>query len=134
MPKLKLQDDQHCFACGSNNPAGLKLQFTLEDDCLKTTFVPDKIYQGYTNVVHGGIIGLVLDEVMVNLLWKTGKPAVTAELKLNLKIPAKVGQSIQFIGKLVKETPRIIYTSAQARDNQGNLIAEATAKCARIEI
>ncbi|GAG82024.1 unnamed protein product, partial [marine sediment metagenome] len=30
-------------------------------------------HQGFKDIVHGGLIGLILDEIMVNLPWKMGK-------------------------------------------------------------
>ena len=70
-----------CFACGSKNPIGLKLKFSLDDNnVMRTQFTPQKVHQGYKNVVHGGIIALILDEVMVNLLWKLGRPVVSAQM------------------------------------------------------
>ena len=132
MPKLELRDDKFCFACGERNPAGLKLVFTLEGSCLKTQFTPQKIHQGYQDIVHGGIIGLVLDEVMINLLWKAGKPAVTAEIKLKLRKPAMVNQPLYFVGRIVEEGTRIIYTEGEARNAQGELVAQAHSKCAKV--
>ncbi|MFC1593774.1 PaaI family thioesterase [Candidatus Omnitrophota bacterium] len=132
MHKLKLQDDSYCFACGENNTAGLQLKFSLENGCLKTQFTPQKIHQGYTNIVHGGILGLILDEVMVNLLWKVSKPAVTAELNLQLKKPAKVGKTLFFTGSIVSENSRIVYTKAHAQNELGDIVAKATAKCIRV--
>ena len=39
---------------------------------LRATVIFSKHHQGFKNIVHGGMIGLVLDELMGNLLWKTG--------------------------------------------------------------
>ncbi|MFC1704430.1 PaaI family thioesterase [Candidatus Omnitrophota bacterium] len=133
MPRLELDDDKHCFACGEKNPIGLKLGFLLESESLLTTFTPQKNHQGYKDIVHGGIISLVLDEVMVNLLWKLGKPAVTAELKINLRKPAKIGQKLFFKSSIREENTRMINVCADARDESNDVVAEATAKCVRVQ-
>ncbi|HDZ76677.1 MAG TPA: hypothetical protein ENH41_01165, partial [Candidatus Omnitrophica bacterium] len=60
--KIVLEDDKMCFACGVNNPSGLKLKFCLKSDSpqtrlpakIETRFTPAKIYQGFNNIVHGG--------------------------------------------------------------------------------
>ncbi len=143
MPKNKiiLEDDKMCFACGVNNPSGLKLEFCLKSDPsrgavpakIETKFTPAKIYQGFTNVVHGGIISLILDEAMLNLLWKIGKPALTVKLDVDFKRPAKVGEELFFEAEIEKEEKRLIYAKAHAQTQDGTLIAQAKAKCFRIK-
>lgn len=115
-----------CFVCGPKNPIGLKLDFTLMPDrTLKTTFVPKKVHQGYADVVHGGIMATILDEVMVNLPNRLGCRAVTARLSVALKKPARVGQSLTFQARILKETRRTIEAGATARREDGSLVAEA---------
>lgn len=130
---MKLEDDKYCFACGEKNSHGLHLKFALDSNILSTEFIPQKHHQGFKNIVHGGIIGLVLDEVMVNLLWKLEIHAISAELSVRLKKPAKVGEKIFFKGWICKETDKIIYTEAEAKDEKGAVIATANAKCVLIK-
>ena len=133
MTDLILEDDQMCFACGSKNPIGLKLKFTLdEDNALRTEFIPQKVHQGYKDIVHGGIIALILDEVMVNLLWKLGRPAISAEIEVKLFQPVKLGEIIYFEGRISKDSKKLIYTQAKAMKENHTLVASATAKCVEV--
>ncbi len=133
MSRLDLQDDQMCYACGSKNTAGLRLHFRHPQKYLLTSNVVfKKRHQGYKDIVHGGLVATVLDEMMVNLCWKEKMPAVTAELTVRLKKPAKVGQKIFLEGRISKEKGRAIYASANARTETGELLAEANAVCIRI--
>ena len=126
-------DDHYCFACGSENPIGLKLTFKIADNKIKTEYVPGKQFQGYAGVVHGGIIGLILDETMVNLPWKLYKtPVVSAEMTLRLKKPAKVGEKLIFTAEIEKEKGRFVFTKSTATLTDGTIIAEATAKCIKV--
>lgn len=126
---LKLEDDFFCFVCGKNNDSGLKLKFDLEDDSLKTQFTPLKIHQGFANIVHGGIISTVLDEVMLNLLFKKDIYAVTAELQVRFRKPTSVGEKLFFKSWITDTKNRIIETAAEAKNERGELIADAKAKC-----
>jgi len=133
MTNLTLEDDQMCFACGRNNPIGLKLKFTLEkDDTLRTEFIPQKVHQGYKDVVHGGIITLILDETMVNLLWKLGRPVVSAQMEVKLFQPTKPGEILYFKATISKDSPKVVYTQAEARKKDHTLVASATAKCVEV--
>jgi uncharacterized protein (TIGR00369 family) len=120
------RDDGMCFVCGHKNPIGLKLHFTLTDDgALETRFTPKKVHQGYADVVHGGILATILDEVMVNLPYQLGRKAITARMTVNLNRPAKVGEELVFRAQLVRETRRTIDAHATATTADGRVVADA---------
>lgn len=131
---LKLEDDFFCFVCGKDNNSGLKLKFDLEADTMKTEFTPAKIHQGFANIVHGGIISTVLDEVMLNLLFKKDIYAVTAELKVRFRKPTKIGEKLLFKSWITDTNSRLIETAAEAKNEKGDLIADAKAKCFIVEV
>ncbi len=127
---MKLEDDRYCFACGEKNRHGLGLKFTVDKaGTMHTEFIPQKHHQGFKDIMHGGLIGLIMDEVMVNLLWKLGKNSVTAELNIRLKKAAKVGEKLHFSGWVDKQEGRIIYTGAEARNATGSILATTGEKC-----
>ncbi len=56
--------DKHCFGCSPINPVGLKMEFyTDEKSMFSWLTVPDHL-RGWNNLVHGGVISTILDEVM----------------------------------------------------------------------
>lgn len=129
MPSLKLEDDFYCFGCGKNNPEGLKLDFKIDKDrTMHAEFTPQKIHQGYTNITHGGIVALVLDEIMGNLPWKLGKPAVAAELRVKLKKPSPVGKKLFLTAKIESENGRLVQISSVAKNEQGEIMAMGEGK------
>lgn len=129
---MELRDDRHCFVCGEKNSCGLNLKFELEGDVLKTRFKPDKKYQGYADIVHGGVIGLILDEMLVNLPWKLGIKAVTAEYTVRLKKPVYIGEELEFTSRVIDDKGKLIIAEADAKKNDGTLVATATGKCVRV--
>ena len=134
MNAIILEDDMSCFACGDKNKYGLHLKFAIDkDNVMHTEFIPQKHHQGFKDIVHGGLIGLILDEIMVNLVWKMGKNAVTAEFNVRLKKIAKVGDRLLFRGWIDKEDGKIIYTKAEAKNDHDAIIATASAKCLKIK-
>lgn len=134
MSELKLTDDRWCFACGEKNPSGLKLSFSPGDDgALRASFTFRKEHQGYTDVVHGGLVGLILDEIMLNLAWRTGMRAVTAALELRFKKAVRVGERVDFSGRITGRNGRLVLAEAEARDTKGALVATAKAKCLVVE-
>ena len=126
-----LADDNYCFACGVDNPIGLRLNFTWDDDngdyC--TIYTPAREHQGWQNRTHGGLIGLVFDEVLSRVvLAKRGHRWVTAELTTRMVRPAIVGTTLYFRARIESERSRLITTVAEAMLADGTLVATGKSK------
>ena len=125
-------DDGHCFVCGPNNPIGLKLDFTFDGKRMRTSFIPGKEHQGYMNIVHGGIVSTLLDEIMVKLAIAMGMPAVTARMDIRLKKALNVGEKIVVEGEMTKNTRKTLEAYAKAFKADGTVIADAKGKLVKI--
>ncbi len=128
-----LADDGYCFVCGPKNPIGLKLDFSFDGKIIKTDFIPRKEHQGYVDIVHGGIISTLLDEVMVKLAIELGTPAVTAQMDIRLKKALKVGQKITVSAEIIKDTRKVLTSYAKAATNEGIIVADATGKLIKVK-
>jgi uncharacterized protein (TIGR00369 family) len=127
------EDDQHCFLCGHLNPSGLHLDFVPVGEGLEARWVTEKRFQGYADVLHGGIISAILDEVMINLPWKRhDAPVTTAELTVRFRRPAPIGQELVFTANVVEGGRRLWQLRSECRGADGTLYAEATAKAMAI--
>ena len=123
---MEIEDDQMCFACGTKNPDGLQLRFQLEgDNEIRTEYIVPKKFQGFKDIVHGGIMATILDEVMVNLFYLKGIKVITARLDVRLKKPAKVGERLSFRGWFIREAGRTVDAQAEVRNQEGIVVAEA---------
>lgn len=126
---MKLADDKICFGCGPRNSRGLKLKFRLDPDgqVLRTRWIPAKELQGYAGIVHGGMIALVLDEMMGNLLWTLKHPAMTAEITVRFHRPARVHQPLLAQARVKSRRGRVFQMEAEARTPAGKRVASASA-------
>ncbi len=127
MTGLELSDDSMCFACGRDNPDGLHLEFVETADGLTTTIAFDGRFQGYRDVVHGGLVSTVLDEAMVTLLNRMGVLALTAELTVRFLSPVKVGEPITFTARLA-EARRNVYRVEAEATRAGETVARSEAR------
>ena len=125
-------DDGYCFVCGPNNPIGLKLDFSFDGKGMKTEFVPKKEHQGYKDIVHGGIISTLLDEIMVNLAIELGMPAVTAHMDIRLRKSVKVGSRLTFSAKILENTNKLLVAHAKSVTDDNEVVAEAKGKLVKI--
>lgn len=119
-----------CFACGKDNPIGLKLQFELIGDLYVAQFIAAPTYQSYNNLLHGGIIATLLDEAMANyVLYLTKQQAVTAKLEVRYRHQVKIGTPIRVQAKLIRKKAHMYEMKGELYQVQGDsLLAEATAK------
>lgn len=131
--KMKFEDDGHCFVCGKNNPAGLKLDFSFDGRTIKTEFIPEKIHQGYTDIVHGGIVATLLDEAMVKVAIELGTFAVTAQMDIRLKKPVRTGEKITITAEIKEEKRNVLFAYAKAETDEGVVVADASGKLVKVK-
>jgi len=119
-----------CFGCGQKNPFGLKLQFEESDDFLHATWQPSEKYQGYTNILHGGIIAALLDEIGAwCVLVKIGTSGVTSEMKTKYISPIYINKgSITLKASIAHRTEKNATINCSLYDGQSKLCAEAVAE------
>jgi acyl-coenzyme A thioesterase PaaI-like protein len=53
----------NCFGCSPTNPLGLHLTFSESEDEIVSSWNPDLNFQGYFNILHGGIQATLMDEI-----------------------------------------------------------------------
>ena len=126
------QDDRYCLCCGEKNPLGFKMTFRFEGEKIFSDVVIPKEFQGFADVVHGGILGTLMDEVMVNLYWLKGVHCVTVEYTVRLKAPCPTGRKVILTAWKVEQKKRIHYAAGEARLEDGTVVAEAQAKCMEV--
>jgi acyl-coenzyme A thioesterase PaaI-like protein len=53
----------NCFGCSPHHTAGLHMQFEVDGDDVISTWEPRQQFQGWHNVLHGGIQATLMDEI-----------------------------------------------------------------------
>lgn len=136
--KIELHDN--CFACGSKNKKGLKPKFSQEGGSAVAEFGCSWDYEGYSGLIHGGIIAMLMDEAITHAIILQGLIAMTAQMHTHYRNPVKTGSKIKTsgvkTGSKVKTSgwikvakTRTIQTAAQIEDDKGRIIVSAEAIC-----
>lgn len=123
-----LKDTKTCFACGKNNPEGLKLPLEVDENGSRFTYIIPEKYQGWSGIAHGGIIATLLDELMAWAVRPRGYQTVTAEMTVRYRKPVPVEKEISGLGWVTKEEGRLVFARSRLVDSVGTLLAEATGK------
>jgi uncharacterized protein (TIGR00369 family) len=120
--------DHNCFACGGENPIGMRLQIELGDGTARTTWTVGDDYVGWSDKAHGGIIATLLDEVMAWAPSSFDSWAVTAEMTVRFRSPGTPGEELRAEGRVVERRRRIYEVRGEVRGPDGRLIAEGTGR------
>ena len=106
---------RNCFACGSNNGSGLRLKFYKhEDGSVWGDFFADPKFEGYSGIVHGGIIATMLDSAMTHCLLMQGIPALTGRLLIRYSVPIRTGTVVRLEARIVKKSHKIFILDGNA--------------------
>lgn len=126
LAKVREKAHANCIVCGRCNERGLGLDFSpSEDGSVEATFYCGKALEGYSNVVHGGVVSTVLDGAMTSCLFARGRSAVTALLDIRFRHPLRTGRTAAVRAWVRKATPPLYVVEAEV-SQQGQVKATAT--------
>jgi uncharacterized protein (TIGR00369 family) len=131
----KIVNYSGCFVCGQDNPVGLKLDFFYDEgkQLAWTEYQAERQYQGYRDIVHGGIISCLLDEVMVKAIMYEGVLAVTIKLTVEFKQPARIGEKIRAEGWVTRRPGKAFVAEGRLIGKNGQIIATGSGVYYRAE-
>lgn len=127
LPAIDLKSINQCFACGKDNPIGLKLKFAWDGETAKAEFIPTELHQGWQGIVHGGIICTLLDEAMAYVAYFQGLNSVTAKTEVRFKQAAPIHETLLISATTVKKTRKLLEAKATITLKDGTKIAEGSA-------
>ena len=129
-------DAPRCFACGPDNPEGIRLRFKKEsEDRISTRFEPSVHWTGWGDIMHGGFQSLLLDETMAWVAFglKDVKAFVTKALKVQFLKPVKVGRPLTVYGIFQGDDGKTITATGEIRGPDGELLTSAEAEIVRTD-
>ena len=125
---LQAAPQSDCIVCGPNHPHGLRIRYeVLRDGTVTARWQPTTEWEGFRGIVHGGIIGTVLDEAMSKAVAATQGEALTAELRVRYHHHVEAGEDLYIRGWVVERRRRLIRTEATLATADGSERARAWA-------
>jgi len=119
-----------CFICGLENPVGLHLHiYETESGVVETSYFAPEHFQGYPGVLHGGIVGAIIDEIAGRAHMGSDpmnpRFMFTAKLEVKYRKNVPIGRKLKIIGKAGKSKSRSAEAWAGIYDAETNeLFAE----------
>jgi acyl-coenzyme A thioesterase PaaI-like protein len=128
--KTKQPNSKMCFICGLENPIGLHLHiYEAEPGLIETTYIAPEHFQGYPGVLHGGIVGALIDEISARAQMGSDpndpRFMFTAKLEVKYRQNVPTGKLLKIIGKAGKSKSKSAEAWAGIYDAETNeLLAE----------
>jgi uncharacterized protein (TIGR00369 family) len=131
LARIRAEEHANCMVCSTSSKNGLGLQFAVsKDGSVEATFSCDKAFEGYADVLHGGLISCLLDGAMTNCMFAHGHAAVTAELNVRFRDSVVIGEPATVRAWIDRSRPRLHLLRAEVVQNR-QVKATATGKFMR---
>jgi acyl-coenzyme A thioesterase PaaI-like protein len=114
---VKLGDDtSHCYACGQENPQGLRVAFAPDGgQGSRATYTARAEHDGWPGILHGGVTFTLMDESLGWALYFQGMRGVTAKAETGFKKPIRTGTPLVIRGWIVRRRRQLITARAEIR-------------------
>ena len=122
------QSHNHCLMCGNTNPLSFGLTFQQHsDNSVSTRFRGNSGLQGYSGILHGGVLSSLLDTAMANCLLLLNIKAMTGELKIRFLQPVKYDSVLSIKAWLTASLPPLYHLKSEIHVD-GTLVCRASAR------
>jgi len=127
-PYVRMQKND-CFACGMNNPHGMRLKFTLDESRKMSIcrFRLSKRYTGPPGHCHGGIIATILDEAMGKVNKLRQVIAMTSQMTVDYLRPVPLNQPLRVESREVSVRGRKHVNVGEILNRNGEVLARGRA-------
>ncbi len=122
-----------CFVCGDKNPIGLNVPFYVRGDRVVAEYTAGPNFEGYKDILHGGILSSLLDEVMIRSVLALGIYGLTSEIKVKFRKMVKIGEKLSLEGWLVEDKGRILTAEGKITNQKNEVVAKGEGKFFRAQ-
>lgn len=124
---VRRQQKNYCFACGKNNPEGMRLRFSYEERRRRfiSRFRLGRRYTGPPGHAHGGVIATILDEAMGKVNKLHNVVALTSEITVHYLKPVPLNKSLRVEARGVSVRGRRHVNAAEILNQRGEVLASS---------
>jgi uncharacterized protein (TIGR00369 family) len=125
--KARPMKKNYCFACGKDNPRGMRLKFSFDRDRkhFVCKFRLGRRYTGPPGYCHGGVIATILDDAMSKLSKLRDVIAATSRMTVEYLRPVPLYKSLRVESRELSKRGRRLTRAAEIMDEKGTVLARA---------
>ncbi len=119
------REGYNCFGCCPDNPLGLHMVFFEDGDDIVSYWKPADRYQGWVNVLHGGIIASLIDELAGWVVFRKLKTTgVTSSLNVRYKKAVSTQEpELTIRGRITQQRRNLVTIVVEVTNANGELCA-----------
>jgi acyl-coenzyme A thioesterase PaaI-like protein len=118
----------HCVVCWDRHPFGLNMDYRVTGEhTVEGLFPCGKSYEGYENLLHGGVVSSLLDGAMVSCLLAKGLEAYTVDLRVRYRAAVAIGVPARIRAEWIRSAGPLHLLQATL-EQDGKVRASARAK------
>ena len=123
---VRLQKN-YCFACGKNNPDGMRLKFAYDEqrNCFVCRFRLRKRFTGPPGHAHGGIIATILDEAMGKVNRLREVVALTSQITVDYLRPVPLNRALRVESREISVRGRRHIHMAEILNDKNEVLARS---------
>ncbi|MCU0559646.1 MAG: PaaI family thioesterase [Desulfobacterales bacterium] len=126
LKELPRSGNHHCFGCSPANPSGLRMRFFTDERAVYSRVTVPGHLCGWSNIVHGGVLTTILDEIMSwSAIYLLKRIALTRSINVEFIKAVRVGHELRAEGRVTQTNGK--YDA----ETEGVLIDPAGEVCAR---
>ncbi|MCP4133097.1 MAG: PaaI family thioesterase [bacterium] len=126
------REGHNCIGCSPQNDAGLQMRFFTGEDMVFSPVVVPPHLCGWENLLHGGVISIILDEVMSwGAIYLLQRIIFTKTMTVDFLKPLHVETELRAEGRVLEEVnEREAVMEGRIYNSAGELCAQSTGKFA----
>ena len=126
--KGRLPAFKQSFFMSPDRKDGLQLQMFYRDGMVYCDLLVDNRFEGYAEILHGGMVFGVLDVIIWYVIFmRSKKIAMTRKVNMEFFKPVMCGSSYRAKGELTKIENKNIFATAWVEDTSGEVYARVNA-------
>ena len=119
---------KNSFFCDEGRTDGLRLKMFYEDHIVYSFLNVDDRFEGYTGVLHGGMIFGVLDVIIWYAIFiETKRICMTRHTEIDFLRPVRCGRPYIAKGRFLRIEDKDVYATAWVEDDAGTVYAKMEA-------
>lgn len=119
---------RYCLMCGRDNPLSFGLKFKQDaEKAVSAIFSGNSSLQGYTGIMHGGVLSALLDTAMAQCLLHQNIEAVTGELNIRYLEQVDCEDTLELKAWIDSSLPPLYHLRSNIRIG-GKIVCKAKAK------
>lgn len=118
----------NCIGCSPNNPLGLHMCFFEDGDDIVCEWKPTNDHQGWLDTLHGGVQGMLLDEIASWVLFrKLQTTGVTSKMEVKYMKPVStLDDHITLRARIQRQMRNVVFIDAELYNAAGEKCTQAS--------